>query len=260
MQALTVTVIQTTTHWHDPVANRHLFDHWFQSVSSDSDLVVLPEMFSTGFTMATHEVGEPMEGATVSWLKKSAVRLDKTLCGSLIIEDRGRHFNRLLWVTPGGEIATYDKRHLFRMAEEDKYYTPGCHRLVVTLGAWRICPLICYDLRFPVWFRNRDDYDVFLCVANWPAARQMAWNSLLRARAIENLCYVVGVNRVGLDGNNVLYRGGTALYDYGGEPQLEVFDDEGVFETTLDLDALRSYREVFPAWQDADEFRLVVGK
>ena len=257
MQPLTVSLIQTDTRWHDPAANRARFDRWFEAVPDAAQLVVLPEMFSTGFTMASAEVAEPMDGPTVAWMRDRAADLGRTLCGSVVIEDGGRCFNRFLWVAPDGTLECYDKRHRFRMAGEHEHYDAGSRRRVMRLGEWRILPLVCYDLRFPVWLRNRGDYDLLLAVANWPAPRQNAWNALLRARAIENLAYAAGVNIVGTDGNGVPYTGGSAVYDPEGRALAEAEDSASLLTVTLDGEALAEYRERFPAWQDADDFELL---
>ena len=257
MQPLTISLVQTQTAWHDPAANRARFDRWFEALPETAQLVVLPEMFSTGFTMASAEVAEPMDGPTVTWMRDRAAALGRTLCGSVVIEDGERRFNRFLWVPPDGAVACYDKRHRFRMAGEHEHYDAGTARPVVRLGEWRILPLVCYDLRFPVWLRNRGDYDLLLAVANWPAPRQAAWNALLRARAIENLAYAAGVNIVGTDGNQVPYTGGSAVYDPEGRTLAEAGDDACLLTVTLDGDALADYRRRFPAWQDADDFQLV---
>jgi predicted amidohydrolase len=256
MQPLTVSLIQTTTHWHSPNDNRALFERLFAEVPDDAQIVVLPEMFSTGFTMSASEVAEPMQGPTLTWLREQALGIGKVICGSLVIVDGGRYYNRFVWVTPEGSVTSYDKRHLFRMTDEHRYYAAGKQRRTVVVGEWRVCLMICYDLRFPVWFRNRGDYDVLLCVANWPAERQQIWNTLLRARAVENQCYCVGVNVVGTDGNGVGYSGGSAIYTAEGNALLEAGELAGVFTTSLGGDALLDYRRRFPAWQDADEFSL----
>lgn len=253
-----VAVVQTALDWHDPAANRRRFDAWFEQVEPGTELVVLPEMFSTGFTMDSREVAETMDGPTVAWLRERAASLGAVLAGSVVIREGERWFNRLVWMPPDGTATTYDKRHRFRMAGEHEHYDAGHERVVVAHGAWRVCPLVCYDLRFPVWSRNRGDYDVLIYPANWPAARQAHWNGLLRARAIENQCYVVGVNRVGEDGNGVVYRGGTAVYDFEGNPVVEVFDAERIAHVELDRVALDGYRAAFPAWRDADDFELGV--
>ncbi len=256
MQPLTLSLVQTATRWHDPAGNRTLFDEWLARVPDASDVVVLPEMFSTGFTMAAERVAEPMSGATVAWMRHRAASLGKVLCGSLVIEEAGARYNRFLWVRPDGTVTAYDKRHRFRMAGEHEHYAAGAARPVVALNGWRLRPLVCYDLRFPVWLRNRGDYDVLLAVANWPAPRQSAWNALLRARAIENLAYAAGVNIVGTDGNQVSYTGGSAVYGPEGSALLEAGGDAGVFSVTLDREALDDHRARFPAWQDADSFEL----
>lgn len=259
---ITVGLIQSVTHWHDPAANRAMFDRWLSQVPDETEIVLLPEMFSTGFTMASAEQAEAMDGPTVSWLVDAARASGKTLCGSVVVAlpavgDSGPDYvNRLLWVTAQGDVTGYDKRHRFRMAGEHLHYAAGQERVIVTHKGVRILLQVCYDLRFPVFARNRGDYDVYLLVANWPAARQHHWNTLLAARAIENQCYVVAVNRVGEDGNGVVYGGGSGIYNFQGEPEVRSFETEEVLSGKLDLAAQASYREAFPAWQDADEFRL----
>ncbi|HEX7037176.1 MAG TPA: amidohydrolase [Pseudomonadales bacterium] len=256
MQPLTVSLIQTATRWHDPPANRALFDAHFAEVPDEAALVVLPEMFSTGFTMAAREVAEPMSGPTVRWLRSRAEALGKTLCGSVVIEEGGACYNRFVWMPPDGRAVIYDKRHRFRMAGEHEHYAAGRARPALTVGEWRIRAAVCYDLRFPVWLRSRGDYDLLVVVANWPAARQSAWSTLLRARAIENLAFTLGVNIVGTDGAGIEYRGGSVVYDSEGTALLEAGERTGVFTVTLDGEALRAHRQRFPAWQDADDFDL----
>ena len=251
-----VALVQAAPAWHDPAANRQRFGQLLDTIDQGVDLIVLPEMFSTGFTMSSSEVAETMAGETVTWLRGQATQRDLTIVGSVVIEDGG-YFNRLVWMPPDGRATTYDKRHLFRMAGEHEHYAAGRKRVVVSIGSWRVCPSVCYDLRFPVWLRCRNDYDLMVCVANWPAARQTAWNALLRARAIENQCYVVGVNRVGTDGNSVEYRGGSAAYDWNGTAVVEGTDEPGVLTATLDLNALKANRQRFPAWRDADAFEVM---
>jgi omega-amidase len=256
VQALTIALVQTATHWHDPEANRHMFETWLGSVPAGTGLVVLPEMFSTGFTMAARAVAEPMDGPTVRWMRDTARSLSATVCGSLVIREGRACFNRFVWMPPDGPAVTYDKRHRFRMADEHRAYAAGTQRVVVRMGEWRLLPLVCYDLRFPVWLRNRGDYDALLAVANWPAVRQIAWQTLLRARAIENLAYAVGVNVLGTDGNGVEYAGGSAVYGPEGDALLDAGSRPGVFAATLDGAALTALRARFPAWQDADAFTL----
>ncbi|MEZ0608040.1 amidohydrolase [Fibrella sp. WM1] len=261
-----LTLIQTALHWHDPVANRAMLEETLFNLPEPTDLIVLPEMFTTGFTMDAAAVAEPMNLTTFRWLRQLAQQTNAAITGSYVVQEGGKadrqFYNRLVWMEPDGTFATYDKRHLFRMAGEEKTYTAGTSRLIRTWRGWRICPLICYDLRFPVWSRNRPiasdqlDYDLLLYVANWPAPRQTAWDTLLQARAIENLSYVAGVNRVGTDGNGHPYTGGTALIDFKGEVLFRQYDTEVVHQQTLSLDDLRAFRVKFPAYLDADEFTI----
>jgi omega-amidase len=232
------------------------------TLPAPTDLIVLPEMFTTGFTMDAAAVAEPMNLTTFRWLRQMAQQTNAAITGSYVVQAGRTYHNRLVWMEPDGNFATYDKRHLFRMAGEERTYTAGTARLIRTWRGWRICPLICYDLRFPVWSRNRQigpdvlDYDLLLYVANWPAPRQTAWDTLLQARAIENLSYVVGVNRVGIDGNGHNYSGGTALIDFKGEVQVRTYNDEAIIQQTLSMDELRAFRTKFPAYLDADRFEV----
>ncbi|MDJ0929087.1 MAG: amidohydrolase [Gammaproteobacteria bacterium] len=258
MNPLTVTLIQADLCWQDPVANRELIHDSIRSVGTPGHLIVLPEMFTTGFTMDATTVAETMAGETVQWLQRMAADLGAVITGSLVIRDGERYFNRLLWVPPDGSVGHYDKRHLFRMANEQDHYAAGQKREVFRLGEWRICPLICYDLRFPVWSRGVDEFELLLYVANWPAARRSAWTTLLPARAVENLCYVAGVNRVGTDGNGRDYAGDSGAWDHLGRPVAQAGDQECVISAELDGDALLRYRQKFPAQLDADTFELRV--
>ncbi len=253
---LRVTLIQADLAWQDPATNRRNLAAHFRGLAGHTDLIVLPEMFTTGFSMATGSLAETMAGATVGWLREEAAAIGCAITGSLIVEEGGRHFNRLVWATPDGNVVHYDKRHLFRMAREQEHYAPGNRRLVVELKGWRLCPLVCYDLRFPVWSRSRGDYDVLLYVANWPSRRRAAWSALLRARAIENVCYVVGVNRVGKDGNGANYSGDSVALDFLG--QVLGGDRDGAFVETavLDRESLAAFRRDFPVHLDADDFEL----
>ena len=253
---LKLSLIQTSTHWHDPPANREMFTALLDEVPADTRLVLLPEMFSTGFTMASQEVAEPMSGPTVQWLLQQAQSRRQILCGSLVITEHGAYFNRFICAFPDGALQIYDKRHLFRMAGEHHYYRPGTNRVVLDIDSWRVCPMVCYDLRFPVWFRNTGDYDLLVCVANWPAARRDAWSTLLRARAIENQSYVAAVNIVGCDGNDVVYAGGSAVYGPDGATLEERFDEARIVTQILDHEHLQNLRREFPAWQDADRFSV----
>ena len=255
MRDLRVTLVQTATRWHDPAANRALFTERLAALEA-TDLVVLPEMFSTGFTMASTEVAETMDGPTVAWLRERARDLDAGVCGSVVIEDGGRHYNRFLLALPDGALHHYDKRHLFRMAGEHNRYAPGSKRVVVAWRDWRIKLEVCYDLRFPVFCRNRGDYDLLLTVANWPAARASHWRTLLQARAIENLACVVGVNRIGRDANGLEYQGDSMAIDARGGIVADLRDRPTCETVTLEAAPLQHYREVFPTHLDADRFEL----
>lgn len=256
MQDLTITLVQTELTWHDPAANRAHFGEIVHSLPEASDLIILPEMFTTGFTMDTRELAEPMTGPTARWMAELAGACGVTLCGSLIVEDGGRYFNRCLWMPPDGAFRHYDKRHLFRMAGEHEHFAAGESREIFTLKGFRICPMICYDLRFPVWSRGANEFDLLVYVANWPAARRSAWQTLLPARAVENQCYVAGVNRTGTDGREIAYAGDSGVYDYLGQPLANLGPENGHCTVTLGLADLNRYREKFPAWRDADDFRL----
>lgn len=257
MTNLKITTIQSPLSWEKPEANRNYFEEKINRVVQESDLIILPEMFTTGFSMDAERLAEPMDGESVSWLKRMAQKASKTICGSLIIEDGGNYYNRLIWMRPDGSFETYDKRHLFRMADEHHYYTGGKERLIIELKGWRICPMICYDLRFPVWSRNNNEYDLLIYVANWPEVRQNAWSSLLIARAIENLSYVVGVNRIGEDGKQISYSGDTAIIDFKGNKISTTKAFEEKVETTeLSMNELHDFREKFPAFMDADRFTI----
>ena len=262
MNDLRVTLVQTALHWHDAAANRRMFDALLKPLAGTTDLIVLPEMFSTGFTMAPEAVAEVADGPTVDWLRATARELSAVVTGSIATRDGNRFYNRLTWMRPDGTSFEYDKRHLFRMAREHEHYTAGTQRIVVELGQWRICPLVCYDLRFPVWSRNesggRGAYDVLLYVANWPERRRYAWQTLLRARAIENLCYCIGVNRVGPDGNGVAHSGDSMAVDFLGAPLFADATDAFVRTVTLERVPLEEHRARFPAHLDADGFELRV--
>ncbi|MWK56766.1 amidohydrolase [Pseudomonas otitidis] len=253
---LKLALVQTTLAWHDRDANLARFETLLDSAQG-ADLVILPEMFTTGFSMDSEALAEPERGPTHAWLKAQAARLGAVITGSVIIRAAdGSHRNRLLWARPDGEVLHYDKRHLFRMAGEHKHYSPGEAQALFELKGWRVRPLICYDLRFPVWSRDPHDTDLLLYTANWPAARRHHWNRLIPARAIENLCYVAAVNRVGSDGKGHPYSGDSQVLDFQGEPLLNADDGDGVFRTTLSATALATYRERFPAYLDADGFQL----
>ena len=256
MQTLTVSIIQAELHWHDAERNRAQFEGLIQSIDQSTDLVVLPEMFTTGFTMDAATYAETMDGKSVAWMNDMASQTNASICGSLIIEDEGSYYNRFVQVSPNGDMHTYDKRHLFRLADEQHHFSAGTTRTTFELNGFRICPMVCYDLRFPVWSRNNSDYDLLLYVANWPSPRHFAWDTLLRARAIENLSYVVGVNRNGVDGNNLPYTGGSCIVDFMGADLANLQDRNGIASAALDKQALDDFRNRFAFDQDADEFTV----
>ncbi len=257
MSQLAVALVQTDLAWESPEENLHHFNALIDA-GINADLVVLPEMFSTGFSMASRELAEKMDGPTVSWMQDKAKSLNATLCGSLIIEEGGSYFNRFIWMQADGVLQHYDKRHLFRMSTENQNYSSGATKLVVEISGFRVCPQVCYDLRFPVWSRNDSDFDLLLYVANWPSARRDHWNALLQARAIENLCYVVAVNRIGVDGNNINYSGDSVVIDYNGVTRLQMNSDDGISTFSLDRHSLVEYRDNFPAHLDADKYNLTL--
>ena len=264
MDDLRVSLVQGATRWHDPDGNRAYYAGLMAPLAGASDLVVLPETFTSGFSNDAIDSAETMDGPTVAWMRQQAHALGAAITGSAQIRTDAGVYNRLFFATPDGTLRHYDKRHLFRYANEHQRYAAGRERLTVEWKGWRICPLVCYDLRFPVYARNRFnvertdalDYDVLLYVANWPAARAQAWNRLLPARAIENLSYVAAVNRVGEDGNGLQYGGDSVVLDVFGEPLLALSDEEAVATTTLDAAALLAHRARFPAMLDADAFSI----
>ncbi len=259
---LRVTLVQTSVHWHSVEANLAMLEEKLWQIDGATDLVVLPEMFTTGFTNAAPALAEPMNSRTFRWMKQMAAQLQAVLVGSYIVREKDAYYNRLLWMEPDGRFVTYDKRHLFRRSDEHTVYSPGVEQLIVSWKGWNICPLICYDLRFPVWCRNQvtDDgtlaYDLLLCVANWPAVRSDVWMTLLRARAIENQSYAVGVNRVGTDGNGIDYDGNSVAMNAEGDILERRVDEEVLFGVTLSYEELRKQRERFPVHLDADRFSL----
>lgn len=253
-----VSIVQDVLAWQDPSANRGNFAERLRPLAGATDLVVLPEMFTTGFTMKPAEHAEAADGATRSWLQEQADALDAAVGGSVAVHEQGRYYNRFMLAMPGGEFAVYDKRHLFRVGGEHRHYSAGSHARIVEWRGARLCPLVCYDLRFPVWSRRRPglDYDLLIYSANWPAVRRHAWNILLRARAIENQAFCVGVNRVGDDGAGIAHAGDSVALDFTGQPLLELHDAARTATVSLDLDALRAWRDKFPAHLDADAFIL----
>jgi predicted amidohydrolase len=258
MSALRVSLVQQPLVWQDGAANRACFEELLRPLAGTTDLVVLPETFTTGFSMEVERLGEPPAGPSTQWLLRLAAALDAAVTGSVITLDDGHYYNRLLWASPEGELRHYDKRHLFRMGREHQHFTPGRAPWSVTWRSLTVCPLVCYDLRFPVFSRRRPelDYDLLLYVANWPAARADAWRQLLRARAIENLAYVVGVNRVGPDGRGVAHEGDSAAIDFRGRTLADAGQVPALLTVELPRGPLDEFREKFPAHLDADRFNL----
>ncbi|NQX86262.1 MAG: amidohydrolase [Flavobacteriaceae bacterium] len=255
---LNIALVQTVLVWEDAKANRVLLEKEIRSIAK-ADIIILPEMFTSGFTMNAQKVAESMQGETISWLLKLSNDLQVAICGSLAIKDDAEYFNRFVFVEPSGKITSYDKRHTFTLTGEGKVYKRGVNQIIIAYKGWKICPLICYDLRFPVWARNTQDYDVLVYVANWPKERIHAWDTLLRARAIENMSYCVGVNRVGTDANNLEYVGHSAVYDALGKTLL-VFEAAQAKTKTIALHKtdLSEQRNKFRFLNDKDEFNLVI--
>jgi omega-amidase len=267
MPSLTITIIQPNLHWENKKANLDMLAQKIESIKEKTEVVILPEMFSTGFSMQPKLLAEKMDGETIEWMKKIASSQKIILTGSLIIEEDGKYFNRLVWMLPNGEYGVYDKRHLFAYADEHNHYSAGNKRLIAQVKGWKINLQVCYDLRFPVWARQSPlppgeagrgpEYDLLINVANWPERRITAWKTLLPARAIENQCYVVGANRVGDDGNNIHYSGESMIIDPLGEILYHKANDEDIFTYTLQKEKLDEVREKFPFWRDADSFDIL---
>lgn len=259
--SLTISLVQADLRWEDKGANLPMLEQKIRSIETKTELVVLPEMFSTGFSMKPTLFAEKMDGPSVEWMKQLSKEKNIILCGSLIIEEDGKYFNRLLWVLPNGQIGYYNKRHLFAFGDEHNHYTAGDKRLIASVKGWTINLQVCYDLRFPVWARQQShegpEYDVLIYVANWPERRNTAWKTLLRARAIENQSYVIGVNRVGNDGNNIYHSGDSAVIGPLGETLYEKSHEEDVFTITLQKESLNEVRTKFPFWKDADGFMIL---
>ncbi len=258
---LRITIIQSNLHWEDVDANLQMFEEKISSIE-DTDIILLPEMFSTGFSMKPELFAEEMpaldggNGKVVTWMRAMAEQKQAVICGSVMIKRNEKFFNRLIWFEPNGIFYTYDKRHLFSMGDENNHYTAGTKKLIVDYKGWKICPLVCYDLRFPVWSRNTENYDLLFYVANWPERRIHAWKSLLVARAVENQCYTIGLNRVGEDGNKIYHSGDSSVIDMKGEILLQQSDIETVQTVALSKSALDDYRKEFPVLSDSDEFEF----
>ena len=264
MYDLNVTLIQPDLVWEDKKSNLLKFEDFFQHIDHKTDLVVLPEMFNTGFVVDQRSLAEDMNGPTIEWLAKQASKLESVITGSLVIAENGNYFNRLVWMEPGGNYKTYDKRHLFHPGNEHEQFSQGTQKLVVELLGWKICPLVCYDLRFPVWSKNTwkagvYEYDILLYTANWPAARSYAYRQLLIARAIENQCYVVAVNRVGIVGKGTNHQGDSTIIDFKGKHLIEIAPDQEMMVTeNLNYDKLADFRKSFTIGMDWDIFEIRV--
>ena len=270
MSTLTITTIQTDLAWEDKTANLQRLEEKIINISDRTEVVILPEMFSTGFSMRPEALAEKMEGPTVAWMKRVAAEKRIILTGSVIIEEDGKYFNRLIWMLPNGQYGNYDKRHLFAYAGEGEKYTAGQKRLIASVKGWKINLQVCYDLRFPVWARQTPDgphaqdsgaaaaheYDLLIYIANWPERRSLAWKTLLQARAIENQAYVAGVNRVGNDGHNIYHSGDSMIIDPLGEVLYHNSREEDIFTYTFQKDKLEEARSRFPFWRDADDFSI----
>jgi len=270
MSTLNITTVQTQLHWEDKSANLQMLEEKINAIQEKTEIVVLPEMFSTGFSMKPEELAEPMDGPSVAWMKRIAASKKIILTGSLIIEEGWHFYNRLIWMLPTGQYGVYDKRHLFAFADEDEHFSAGGKRLIASAKGWRINLLICYDLRFPVWSRQSPshtalpngragsyEYDILIYVANWPERRNHAWKTLLQARAIENQCYVVGVNRVGNDGNGIYHSGDSMIVDPMGAVLYTKAHDEDIHTITLNHDTLEEVRNKLPFGKDADFFSML---
>jgi len=253
---INVTLIQADIIWEDKNSNLKKYQEQIDKIES-TELIVLPEMFTTGFSMNPKDISETMNDGTIQWMKDNASKMNSAICGSIIIEEDGKYFNRFIWVNPDGSIHQYDKKHLFSFAGENKNYTAGNEKIIIEYKGWKICPLICYDLRFPVWSRNSEDYDLLIYVANWPAKRKLAWKSLLVARAIENQCYVIGVNRVGKDENNHYYSGESSLINALGETLYTNSHIEDVYTTSISKYELNKIRNQLPFLNDKDNFKII---
>jgi omega-amidase len=250
-----ITTIQTDIIWENISENLKEYESKIEKINSD--IIILPEMFSTGFTMEPQKVAEEMDGRTVNWMKENSKKINSAICGSIIIKENNNYYNRFIWINPDGTLYKYDKKHLFSFAGEDKNYTSGSSKIIIEYKGWKICPLICYDLRFPVWSRNTEDYDILIYVANWPSKRKHAWKTLLTSRAIENQCYVIGVNRVGFDVNGGFYSGETSVINALGEKMYIKSHNEDVFTTTLDINELIKIRKQLPFLSDRDNFQII---
>lgn len=261
---LNITIIQSDLYWEDVNKNLSQFDLLLGQLSSATDLVVLPEMFNTGFSMSPIDIAESMEGNTIEWMRQKSSQINTVIIGSLAILDNGMYYNRLIWMRPDGTYSFYNKRHLFRMGNEQHHFVQGEERLIVDLQGWKICPLVCYDLRFPVWSKNHYseknyEYDMLIYIANWPAARAAVFKNLLVARALENLCYVVGVNRIGADGNGIAHQGDSTVIDFKGNHLLNLSAQHiGLSTVQINRTDLENFRNKFQVGPDWDHFEITL--
>jgi omega-amidase len=255
---LTLCLVQYDVYWEDQKKNISRVEKLLQKYASSPDIILLPEMFSTGFTMNTGNCSETMQGSTVEWMKKASIQYRCMVSGSLVINDEGNYYNRFIAFHNGEIAGIYDKKHLFRMGEEHSWYTSGTNKTEIEFKGWKIAPFICYDLRFPVWMRNTGHYDLAVVPANWPSKRDDVWQTLLKARAIENLCYVAGVNRIGTDGRNIEYIGHSMVVHPRNGILNPVSSEEKIIETEISLSELKSFRDRFPAHLDADDFKIII--
>lgn len=258
MSNIKVTIVQSPIYWENIDKNIEMFSGKLDKFKGKTDLIVLPEMFTTGFTMNAEKNAESMKGKAVGFLKEYSKKLNSYICGSVIIKSGNKIFNRLILASPSGKIQFYDKRHLFRMAKEHTKYSPGKKQLIVKIKNWRIAFFICYDLRFPVWCRNKNNYDAAVFSSNWPMERNYYWKNLLLARAIENQCYVIGVNRTGKDGNGYEFSGDSAVISPFGKYVIDAKNKQGIFTAELDMNALDKFRKKFPVHKDADKFKIIL--
>lgn len=267
MSSLSITLIQTNLHWENKKANLEMLSKKIEGIKEKTEVIILPEMFSTGFSMKPELLAENMEGETVQWMKKNSAEKKVILTGSIIIKENNEFFNRLVWMMPNGKYGVYDKKHLFAYGDEQLRYSAGSKRVIASVKGWKINLQVCYDLRFPVWARQSSisikkepvislEYDLLIYVANWPERRSHAWKTLLQARAIENQCYVIGVNRLGEDGNEIHYSGDSMIVDPLGEIIYQKTDEEDIYTFKLEKNNLTEVREKFPFWKDADSFTL----
>ncbi len=263
MTTLKTTLIQSNIYWQDVDANLAMFEEKIWEIETPTDVIILPEMFNTGFSMNVEHMAEPMNFKTFRWMNQMAKQKDAAIVGSYIVKEATQYYNRLYWVEPDGQFDFYDKKHLFRMGNEHLVFAEGNKKMIRNFRGWKIRPLVCYDLRFPVWSRNRYsssaevlDYDLLIYVANWPAPRNDVWQTLLKARSMENQCYTIGLNRTGSDGEGITYNGQSSVFDFKGKAINEISSNQAIQTVELNMEQLISFRKKFPAFLDGDSFEL----